>query len=90
MTIEAANLKLRRVSSGAQYSSGGEQGLHLTQSETRLGERVKNTVVTLSVRLHNGKGCLRPFANIVQTAFKIFLQVFKFSFQISRFIDSFQ
>ena len=32
-------------------------------------ERDKNTVVTLSVRLHSCKGCL-TFANIVQTAFK--------------------
>ena len=54
----------------------GGQGLHLPQSETYVGERVKNTVVTLSVRLHNGKGCLRPFANIVQTPFKGFFTSF--------------
>ena len=39
-------------------------------------ERDKNTVVTLSVRLHNCKGCLRPFTNIVQTAFKDFFYKF--------------
>ena len=39
-------------------------------------ERDKNTVVTLSVRLHNCKGCLRPFANIGQTAFKDFFYKF--------------
>ena len=46
MTTEAANLKPQRVSSSEQYSLGGEG--------TQSGERVKNTVVTLSVRLHNG------------------------------------
>ena len=39
-------------------------------------ERDKNTVVTLSVRLQNCKGCLRLFANIVQTAFKDFFTSF--------------
>ena len=39
-------------------------------------ERDKNTVVTLSVRLQNCKGRLRPFANIVQTAFKDFFYKF--------------
>ena len=75
MTTEAANLKLRRVSSSEQYSwgGGGGYGYNLPQSETQLtgkGEGQK-TVVTPSVRFY-------------------FLQVFKFSFQISRFIDSFE
>ena len=53
ITIETANLKLRLASSGEQYSWGGGGGvrLHLTQSETHLGERVKNTVVTQRQRL---------------------------------------
>ena len=48
--------------------------LDLPRSETLLGERVKNTDrhLSLSVRLHNGKG-LWSFANTVQTVFKDFI-----------------
>ena len=45
-------------------------------SETHSEGEGQNTVVTLSVRLHNCKGCLGPFANTVQTAFKGFFYTF--------------
>lgn len=53
---------------------GGGYELDLPRSETLVGERVKNTDrhLSLSVRLHNGKG-LWSFANTVQTAFKDFI-----------------
>ena len=49
---------------------GQGKGYICLKAKLTLGERDRNTVVTLSVRLHNGKGCLRPFANIVYTTFK--------------------
>ena len=89
MTTEAANLKLRRVSRSEQYSSGGGQGLHLLQNETHLeGEGQKYCrhpigSVTQLQRLF--KALCEYCSDCIQ---RFFLQVFKFSFQISRFIDS--
>ena len=91
MTTAAANLKLRRVSRSEQYSSGGGCGLHLPQSETHLeGEGQKYCrhpigSVTQLQRLF--KALCEYCSDCIQ---RYFLQAFKFSFQISRFIDSFE
>ena len=55
---------------------GEGKGYICLKAKLTQRERDKNTVVTLSVRLQNCKGCLGPFANIVQTAFKDFFYKF--------------
>ena len=69
-------MKLRRVSSTERIPLGEGKGYICLRAKLTQGERAKNTVVTLSVRLLNDKGCLRRFANIVQTAFKYFFTRF--------------
>ena len=70
-----ASLKLVRAPISRVSFDSWFQAICLREKLTQR-ERDKNTVVTLSVRLHNCKGCLRPFANIVQTAFKDFFYKF--------------
>ena len=92
MTTEAANLKLRRVSSSKQNFPG-------------VG-RVRVTFASKRIHLEEEgqKYCRHPIGSVTQwqrlfyvlcqycsdCIERFFLQVFKFSFQISRFIDLFE
>ena len=91
MTTEAANLKLRRVSRSEQYSSGGGQGLHLPQSKTHLEggaqKYCRQPIGSVTQLQRLVKALCEYWSDCIQ---RFFLQVFKFSFQISRFIDLFE
>ena len=81
MTTEAANLKLRRVSSSKQNFPGvGRVRVTFASKRTHLEEEgqkyCRHPIGSVTPGLHNGKGCFTSSANIVQTALKDFFYKF--------------